>query len=144
MSAPATGVATKITTATTIYETPLARIVASPETWGIVVVFFGNFEVVEAKTAINIINWFTNLAEKAVAFDLRNTLSIDDGALGLLLVLKGIAAEKQISVAVLTSNHPTNKINLAFKNVSRDGSLKIYHSLHTFALSAAGVAAKSA
>ena len=144
MSAPATGVAAKIITATTIYETPLARIVATPEDWGLVVVFFGNFEVVEAKTAINIINWFSNLAEKAVAFDLRNTLSIDDGALGLVLVLKSISVEKQISVAVLTSNHPANKINIAFKGASIDGTLKIYHSLHTFALTAAGVAAKPA
>ncbi|MEI7610042.1 MAG: hypothetical protein WCJ64_21880 [Rhodospirillaceae bacterium] len=127
----------------TIYETKLAKVSARIETWGLTVVFFGNFEVVSAKTAHDIISWFCGLDQKYIAFDLRNTLSIDDGALGLILLLKGISVEKQISMAVICADSHANKISAAFKRASLDGSLKVYHSPHTFALAAAAaVAAK--
>ncbi len=127
----------------TVYETKLAKVVAKTEPWGITVVFFGNFEVVAARTAHDVINWFCGVEQKHIAFDLRNTLSIDDGALGLILLLKGISVEKQISMAVICADSQANKISAAFKRASLDGSLKVYHSPHTFALAAAAaVAAK--
>ncbi|MEI8395737.1 MAG: hypothetical protein WCF85_13425 [Rhodospirillaceae bacterium] len=121
----------------TVYETKLSKIVAVKEAWGLVIIVYGNFEVNSAKTAHDILAWFGGVTAQYVAFDLRNTLSIDDGALGLLLLMKGIAAEKQIVSAMLCSNNPANKINLAFKHASPDGTLKVYHSIHTFALAAA-------
>ncbi len=121
----------------TVYETKLAKIVANVEPWGLMVVFFGNFEVVAAKTAHDIINWFCGIDQKYVAFDLRNTLSIDDGALGLILLIKGISVEKQVTIAVVCAENQANKITAACKRASLDGTLKVYHSPHTFALAAA-------
>ena len=53
------------------------------------------------------------------------------------MLLKGLSLEREVNVAVLCANNAANKINIAFKGASVDGSLKIYHSLHTFALTAA-------
>ncbi|MEI6557280.1 MAG: hypothetical protein WCO00_02655 [Rhodospirillaceae bacterium] len=121
----------------TVYETKLAKVAAKTEDWGMVVTIFGNFEVIAAKTAHDIVSWYCGLTEKYVAIDVRNTLSIDDGALGLILLLKGISTEKQITLAVVCADNPANKIGAAFKRASLDGTLKVYHSLHTFALAAA-------
>ena len=121
----------------TVYETKLSKIVAKMEDWGIVVTIFGNLEVTEVRTARDIIDWFCTIDQKYIAFDLRNTLSIDDGALGIILLLKGISVEKQITLAVVCSESTANKISIAVKRSSLDGTLKVYHSLHTFALAAA-------
>ncbi len=128
----------------TVYETKLAKVTAKAEPWGVTVTFFGNFEVVAAKTAHDIINWFCGLDQKWVAFDLRNTLSIDDGALGLVMLLKGISVEKQITMAVICAESRANKITAAFKRASLDGTLKVYHSPHTFALAAAAAIKQAA
>lgn len=126
-----------------IYESKLAKVVATKESWGISVVFFGNCEVETSPGAKSIIDWFDTVTEKFVYFDLRNTLSIDDGTVGLTLLIKQIGLRKEIDVAVICAPNDANKITTAFHNISLSCALKVYKSPHTFILTAMGQGAPS-
>jgi hypothetical protein len=126
----------------TIYENALAKIVATQEDWGVEVVFFGNFELADPAGIKSIIDWFDTVKNQSIYFDFRNTLSVDDGTIGLTLALKQIAAGQGGDFAVICSNNPANKIGAIFKAVSFNSSgapnvpLKVLHSHHTFIMSA--------
>ena len=128
---------------TTIYESTLSSVVATKEAWGLSVVFYGNCEVETTPAAKVIIDWFETVREQYVYFDFRNTLSIDDGTIGLLLLIKQVGLKKGINTAVICAQNDANKITTAFYNISLSCSVRLYKSPHTFVLEAMGQKAPS-
>jgi len=122
----------------TIFESKLAKVTSSKESWGVSVVFYGNCEIETSNAAKLIIDWFDTVAEKYVYFDFRNTLSIDDGTIGLILVIKQIGLKKGATVAVVCAPNDANKITTAFHNISLSCNISVYKSPHTFVLEAMG------
>ncbi len=124
-------------TKVTVYESALGKIVATHNDWGVEVVFFGNFEMNEPAAIKKIIDWFAGLSVSFIYFDFRNTLSVDEGMLGLILVILQIGNARGIASAIIIANSPANKIAIAFKNlVLNSPTLRVLHSPQTFILSA--------
>ncbi len=124
-------------TKVTVYESALGKIVATHNDWGIDVVFFGNFEMNEPAAVKKIIDWFDGCDEKFIYFDFRNTLSVDEGLLGLTLILSQIGLAKGVASAIIIANSPANKITISFKALySNSSTLRVLHSPQTFIFSA--------
>lgn len=128
----------------TVYENALAKIVATKEDWGIEIIFFGNCELSDPIGIKKIIDWFDTVKNEFIYVDFRNTLSIDDGTIGLILVLKQIGFGWGGDFAVICSNNPANKIAIAFKNIALNSPIKVLHSHHTFIMNAKSQAAQAA
>ena len=127
---------------TVVFESKLSKVVSTKEKWGLSVVFYGNCEVETTPAAKSIIDWFEAVTDQYVYFDFRNTLSIDDGTIGLILVVKQVGAKKGTNIAVICAPNDANKITTAFHDISLSCAIRLYKSPHTFVLEAMGQGAK--
>jgi len=128
----------------TVYESTLAKVIATKDDWGIEVIFYGNCELADTVAIKQIIDWFETVKKEFIYIDFRNTLSIDDGTIGLVMVLKQIGFGHGGDFAIICSNHPANKISTSFKNIALNSPIKVLHSHHTFIINAKGIAAQVA